>query len=331
MRYSVHLYVLFFSLSLFGCNNQNSSTPTAAPGTPGSSLERVTLALNWYPEAEHGGFYTAQLEGYFAEEGLKVEIIPGGPGAPVVPMVAGRTVDFAVGNADQVILGRAQQANVVALMTPLQKSPRCIMVHAESNITSFDQLENMTVAMNGGRSFAAYLQSQLPLTGVNIVPYNGNLIPFLEDKNFATQGYVFSEPFTAKEKGANPHTLMVYDMGFNPYTSLLMTSDSLKKENPVLVQKMTRACIKGWQKYLADPAATNTHLHKLNPELSDEMLEFGVEAIRPLCELPEAGELTFGQMTLKRWTTLIDQMIEAKVIEGDRVKAGECFLALPGE
>ena len=329
MRSPVHLFVLFFGLILLGCGKQDSSLPSPSPGLPSTPLEKVTLALNWYPEAEHGGFYTAQLEGYFAEEGIEVEIIPGGPGAPVVPMVATGRVDFAVGNADQVILGRAQQANVVALMTPLQKSPRCIMVHAESNITSFEQLENMTVAMNGGRSFAAYLQSQLPLKGVKIVPYNGNLLPFLEDKNFATQGYVFSEPFTAKAKGANPHTLMVYDMGFNPYTSLLMTSDSLKNKNPVLVQKMTRACIKGWQKYLEDPDATNTHIRTLNSELSDGLLKFGVESIRPLCELPEDDELTFGQMTLERWTTLIDQMIEAKVIERDRVDAEGCFLALP--
>ena len=46
-------------------------------GGPGQ-LTKVTLLLNWYPEAEHGGFYAAQVLGIFEQYGLDVEIRPGG-------------------------------------------------------------------------------------------------------------------------------------------------------------------------------------------------------------------------------------------------------------
>ena len=100
---------------LVGCGRDRLDT-TADPSREGE--RSVILQLNWFPEAEHGGFYAAQLHGYFREEGLDVEIVPGGPNAPVVAQVDSRRADFGVANADRILLGRAAGAEVVALMAP---------------------------------------------------------------------------------------------------------------------------------------------------------------------------------------------------------------------
>ena len=47
---------------------------------------KLTVQLDWVAEPEHGGFYQAQAKGYFRDEGLDVTLIPGGPGAHVMPM-----------------------------------------------------------------------------------------------------------------------------------------------------------------------------------------------------------------------------------------------------
>ncbi len=120
--------------------------------------EHVTLLLNWFPEAEHGGFYTAEVEKLFAAEGLEVTILPGGPESPVAQRVARGDVDFGVSNADNVLLARAQQAPVVAVMAPMQTSPRSIMVHRASGIRSFDDIKNITLAMSNSLAFSAYLR-----------------------------------------------------------------------------------------------------------------------------------------------------------------------------
>ena len=39
----------------------------------------MTLQLNWFPEAEHGGYYAALVRGYYRDAGLDVKILPGGP------------------------------------------------------------------------------------------------------------------------------------------------------------------------------------------------------------------------------------------------------------
>jgi NitT/TauT family transport system substrate-binding protein len=275
--------------------------------------------LNWRPEAEHGGYYAAIVHGYFAEEGLEVEILPGGPGVPVIQKVARGDVTFGITNADDILLARAQDADVVAVMAPLQKSPRCIMVHKSSGIASFDDLRNVTLAMHSGKAFAQYLRKKLPLEGVKLQE-NPSVARFLENAGYAQQGYIFSEPFVAEQEGGDPVSLLVSDLGFNPYTSLLMATSETITQQPELVQKMVRASIKGWDKYLADPIPTNEHIHKLNPEeMSMEILAYGVEAMKPLCVVSEAGGTT-GMMTDQRWLTLHQQMLDIDAIEPGAVE-----------
>ena len=48
----------------------------SAVGELGST--KVKLLLNWYPEAEHGGFYAALVHGIYEKHGLDVDILPGG-------------------------------------------------------------------------------------------------------------------------------------------------------------------------------------------------------------------------------------------------------------
>ena len=77
-------------LALVACAAEKEA-PTAA------ALPKVQLALNWFPEAEHGGLYAAAVHGYYEENGVEVEILGGGPDAPVVQRVATGAVAFGIG------------------------------------------------------------------------------------------------------------------------------------------------------------------------------------------------------------------------------------------
>ena len=283
--------------------------------TDGKSLTKVTLQLNWFPEAEHGGYYAALVHGFFAAEGLDVEIIPGGPGSPVIQKLVANQTTFVVGNADQVLTGRNQEAEVTALFAPIQMSPRCIMVHASSGIERLDELQNMTVALSAGRAFALYMQKKLSLEGVRVVGYPGSMAVFLNDKNFAQQGYVFSEPFIAEQQGGDPHVLMVSELGFNPYASLLITRSDTVDAKPQLVAAMVRASKQGWQTYLESPEKTNAAIHQQNEEMGLEILDYGATVLKDLC-LPDAMPAAqLGDMTLQRWTQLRDQLAEIDLVD----------------
>jgi len=281
---------------------------------------RASLQLNWFPEVEHGGFYAAPMTGM-----ISLEIVPGGPEVPVIPAVAQGKVDFGVLNADEVLLARAQGARIVALMAPMQISPRCLMVHEESGMKTFEDIKDTTLAMSARSPFAHFLQKKYPFENVQVVPYNGNVAAFIADKKFAQQGYVFSEPYVAKKNGANPHVLMVSDVGFNPYTSLLVCREELLTENPDLVRTMTMASVRGWESYLKDPVRTNAKIQELNPEMDAEILAFGADAIKLLCQPEGLPAEQFCKMTDERWQTLHDQMLELNLFEKGSVNPAEAF------
>ena len=144
--------VMLGALLLAGCRDAADE-----PAAEGEGPRRVMLQLNWFPEMEHGGFYAAKVHGYFQDEGLEVEIIPGGTNVPVIQQVATRQVPFAIANAQDVLAGRSQDADVVALFAPLQHSPRCIMVHAASGIENFEQLHNVTLAVGEANLYVDFL------------------------------------------------------------------------------------------------------------------------------------------------------------------------------
>lgn len=306
---------------LLGCGGSQSAAPgdnTASASQP----THVRLLLNWYPEAEHGGYYAALRQGYYRAAGLDVEIVKGGPQAPVIPQVDQLQMEFGIANADGLVLARAEEATVVALMAPLQTSPRAIMVHAASGIKEFADLKDLTMAMNP-QPFATFLQKHVPLEGVTVVPYQGSVAAFLSNPNFAQQAYVFSEPYVAEQQGGDPKSLLVADLGFNPYTSVLFASESYVRQHEEIVAKVVTASIRGWQHYIEHPEPTNAYLHEINPEMSLAALAYGEKALKPL--VSEEKSDAIGQMTLDRWKTLIDQLEELDLVKPGVVPPEQVF------
>ena len=76
--------MMWLAVWMFAC----SSSPEHVEPNNAPSNQRIRLALNWYPEPEFGGFYEAVRAGHYASAGFDVEIIPGGPGAPSLELLA---------------------------------------------------------------------------------------------------------------------------------------------------------------------------------------------------------------------------------------------------
>lgn len=309
------------------------STPTpfiepksqAGPATKAGERTKVEIALNWYPEAEHGGYFAALVDDAFGAA-IELTLTPGGPGVPVVQNVATGRVPFGIANADNVLTGRAAGADVVAVLAPLQMSPRCILVHEKSGIRRLEDLSKAKkLAMNTNSTFAIYLQQRVSLGDCTVVAYPGNVAQFLLDNDYAQQAYVFSEPYVVKKQGGDPVSLMLSDIGFNPYTSCLITSGEMIRTKPDLVRAVVTASQTGWVKYLSQPSAANARIHELNPEMEIDVLEFGVEELKKLCYVEGITDANLGRMTLARWSQLVEQMVECGAVKPGQIKAEEAF------
>ncbi len=327
---SKSLLLLTMTVSVYGCvaavgcRPRTTSLPANAAGAArasGHQMVHLRLQLNWYPEVEHGGYYTAWLEGYFAEEGLDVEILPGSANTPVAQLVDTGRVELGVTNADQILLAQDAGAELVAIFAALQISPRCILVHEESGIRHWDELADVTLAVSSGATFFRYLTRHLPLRNVQIVAYSGNVAAFVANPRYAQQGYVFSEPYLAEKLGARPHVLMVSDLGYNPYTSILVARKAWVLDRPQLASRLLRACRRGWQKYLNDPEPTNQYIVSQNSELPLDVARYGATAIRPLCLPSSMSPDALGTMSHQRWEELTQQLRDAGLIQGADVES----------
>jgi len=303
-------------LTLAGCGKKQASD--------------VTLQLDWKPEPEFGGFYAALNDGAFEKQGLHVNISPGGAGAPTIELLGAGKVPFAIVSADQIPKAREQGANVVALFAVYQTSPTGIMARGERGFTKLEDIFTHpgTLAIQQGLPYTEYLKQKYGFDKLKIVPSPfGDLTSFQSDQNYSMQCYVTSEPLAATKLGIKTSTFLVSDSGFNPYTTVLATTDEYRKANPEIVKKMVAAVTDGWRAYLDDPSKTNAAMHALNPTMDDATFAASSAAQKPLIETDETKANGLGTMTQQRWETLLQQLKDLKVFSAD-VKPADCFVSV---
>lgn len=301
-----------------GCK-QSASEPA-----DGSSSVRVQL--NWYPESEHGGLYQAKATALYKAAGLNVEIQPGGRATPIGPELEIGRSQFAFANADDVLLFRQQGLDIVAVMAAMQNHPRCILARTDSGVSSFEDLAGKTFQRQAGRAFVEFIRSKGFLENVKEVPYHGSIASMVADADIVIQGYSCSEPLLAEQQGIDVNLLMVSDLGFNPYSSVLVTTGKMIREQPDLVAKFVDVTRQGWRDYLTDPAAGNEVILTANEEgMTAEALKFGAEQMRDLAMPDESSIDSVGMMSDQRWKTLFDQMVELDLIDSETVKVADCY------
>src|SRR5271155_4094221 len=76
-------------------------------------MTKAVLLLNWYVYSEHAPFFLGLERGYFAEEGIDLQIQEGRGSVPTVQAVAGGTADFGYADVASMIKAAAQGAPVI--------------------------------------------------------------------------------------------------------------------------------------------------------------------------------------------------------------------------
>lgn len=285
----------------------------------------ATIQLNWYPEAEHGGVYQALADGTYAENGVQVTIRAGGRAIMVAPELGFGRSQFAIVNADDVVIFRREGSDVVAVLAAVQNHPRCILVREDSGVESFEDLAGMMLQRQPGRMFLEFLRARGFLDDVREVAYSG-IAGLVTDPKMAIQAYSFAEPLQLRQQGVEPRTLMVSELGWNPYSSVLITTGDLIRDNPELVRRVVHATRRGWQNYLTDPELGNEAILKANQYgMTAEALKFGSVELGKLALPDEAPIESLGLMTPERWETLVEQIDELDPANAGKVKPDECY------
>ena len=304
-----------------GC--KKTAPEAVATGEDGKAS--VSLQLNWVPEPEFGGFYAAVNQGIYARSGLDVTLVAGGAGVQTWKMVATGKVPFAIASADEILRARQSGADVVALYAVYQTNPQGLMVHADSGVSSLEDIFSggaiQRVAMEAGLPYGRFLQKKYGFDKVQVIQHGQNLSLFLQDKTMAQQCFISSEPVSAGEQGAAVRVFSIGESGFNPYTAVLITSEAFLQKNRPLVETLVRASRAGWTAYLAEPGPTNQYM--LTQKASMTMAAMSQAAVlqAPYIanDATRAGYL--GIMSEQRWSELAAQLVDMGELAAGQDKA----------
>src|ERR1051326_5228548 len=91
---------------------------------PISRKEKVTLALNWVPTADHAPYFYAKQQGWYDQAGIELVIENGSGSAVSAQRVGAGQSQFGIADMATALLARGKGANLVAIMTVYANSPQ---------------------------------------------------------------------------------------------------------------------------------------------------------------------------------------------------------------
>ncbi len=155
-----------------------------ALATPGLAEDRMTLILDWYVNPDHGPVIIAQEKGFFADQGLEVEVIA--PADPTEPpkLVAAGQADLAISYQPQLHLQVHEGLPLLRVGTLVATPLNCLMVDANGPVQSLADLRGRRIGYSVSGVESAVLAAMLGsagLTGadVGMVNVNWSLTPSL--------------------------------------------------------------------------------------------------------------------------------------------------------
>ncbi len=297
------------AFTLAGCRTQS-------PVTQGG-LAPVKLQLDWYPQPEQGGFFTAQMLGYYKAEGLDVTMLPLPQYGSAAQVVASGNADFGLGSSDQILDWNSNGLPLIAVAATMQHDPQAIMVHQNSPVRNFKDLEGHTIAAPTGATWLKYVLLRYNLHQVRQIPAALSIANFLADPSYVQQIFITSEPFFARQAGVPVRTLLISSSGYDPYRVQFTTRDFVAQHADIAA-RFVRASIRGWREYLRNPEPTNALLLKLNPALNPAQETYTAQPLRDggfITGGDSTGAET-GRMTADRWMATYEQLKSLGILHG---------------
>lgn len=281
-------------------------------------MQPLRIQLKWQHQFQFAGFYAAEAQGFFRDEGLDVRLVEGGPTVdPVASVVSGRA-EFGVGNST-LIIKRTAGKPVVAVAAFFQRSPFVILARRDDRLHSVRDLEGRTLMLE---EHAAELVAYLKLAGVDLdkvrqVPHTGDvrsLAADSSDKVDAASAYTSTEPYFAIRADIPVRIFDPRDIGIDFYGDTLFTTRAFADARPDTVRAMRRAVIRGWEYALAHQDEVISYLLETYvPE--DDRTHLGFEA-QVTKDLLGTDLVDIGYQSRSRWRHIADVFTKAGLMTG---------------
>ena len=284
-------------------------------------LTKVSFVLDYSPNVNHTGIYVAIDKGWFAEEGIEVEVVPV-PADGADALIGSGGADMGVSYQDYIANSLASDAPMpyTAVAAIVQHNTSGIMSRAEDGITSAKGMENHVYATWNMPIEQATIKQIVEADGgdfskVQMVPYE------VDDEVAGLRANMFDTVWVYEWWAVQNAKLQDYpvnyfsfadmDPVFDYYTPVIAANDDFAAQNPELVKGFLRAAKRGYEfaprtpprrpTSCARPCPSSTPSSS-TPRRSSSRPSTSPTRLRGERSTPRAGRCSTSGLTTRAWS-----------------------------
>ena len=244
---------------------------------PAWAEDKMTVLLDWFINPDHGPIIVAQENGYFAEQGLEVEIVP--PADPSAPprLVAAGQADLAVSYQPQLHLQIHEGLPLKRVGTLVATPLNCLLVLKDGPIATPADLKGKKIGFSVAGVEEAVLGSVLGNHGVTVdevelINVNFSLSPSLMtgQVDAVIGAYRNFELNQMDIEGVPGRCFYIEEEGVPPYDELIYVAnpDTMDTDK---IARFLAATEKATQFIVNNPEKSWEVFAATSPELQDEL------------------------------------------------------------
>ena len=224
------------------------------------AADKVTLQLKWVTQAQFAGYYVAADKGFYAEEGLEVEIKPGGPDIAPPQVLAGGGADVILDWMPSALATREKGLPLVNIAQPFKRSGMMLTCRKDTGIKTPEDFRGKTIGVwffGNEYPFLSWM-SQLGIPtdgsaeGVTVLKQGFNVDPILQGQAACISTMTYNEYWQVIDAGLSADDLVVFkyeDQGVATLEDGVYVLESALEDGAFQdrMVRFVRASMKGWK------------------------------------------------------------------------------------
>jgi len=230
----------------------------ALVAVPAYAQQKLDFILNWVPGGDHAPYYFARKMGWYAKEGIDLNLEPGKGSALATQKVGAGANPIGLADMGGVLVAKGRGADTVAVYNVYANSPQGLYWLKSSGIRGIKDFPGKKIgnpAADGARTMWPALAKAngidpKSVTWVNI-DANAKLAALKAQSIDVTTSFYNIHHIFQRELGEDMGFLAWRDVGLNPYGNSVIVNAAFLKANKPLVAKFVKvtqrafaACVK---------------------------------------------------------------------------------------
>jgi NitT/TauT family transport system substrate-binding protein len=299
---------------------------SAADVTP---VEHVNVRLNFLPGAEHGFLYLGQQNGWYAAEGIDLEVIPGQGSTVAVKTVGSGEDQFAIADTASVARGWEAGVPIVYVAMLLKNTPTAIFALPSKNIRSMEDLCGKRVGVNLKSTTAEQYHAMVRLAkltcAIDEIPMSsGGSKEVLSNAVDAAVNFGYTDALRVKLKAGGVDVIFARQY-FDFFSLGIISNKKFLADKPDLARRFLKVTLKSLRYALQHNDETLAAFAKVNPEMDRDYETAKLEAFGKL--VAPAGPDSIGMQTPAEWQASLQSLYNIGILKAPMSADGK-FLVI---